>query len=138
MKSTIIKNALVGIGLALLAAYLYPIFLFTLLEGPRGFLAIFSFFPFYLLLYSLWLGIPLGAALGMFIPQMAKGKRRWTAALQGAGFGALSGAVSVFCLASVYGLRAGVGFLLFATMFYCALWVGGYAFLRARGPALYR
>lgn len=138
MKNTTIKNVLVGIILSLVAAYLFPVVLFTVLEWPRGFLLLFSAIPFYGLLYSFWLVIPLGVALGMLIPRMARGKSRWMAALRGAGFGALAGLVSVFCFTSVFNIDSGAGVLWSSVIIYCALWVGGYAFYRADGQSPYR
>jgi hypothetical protein len=138
MKNTTVKNALLGIAIALIAAYLYPAFLFTLIEGPRGLEVLFSAFPLYGLFYSFWLVIPLGAALGMLIPKIAHGKNRWTAALQGAGLGAVGGLVAVYSFTSVHALGPRVGILWVTVIAYCALWVGGYAFYRARGQSLYR
>ncbi len=138
MKNTTIKNALVGIAHALVAAYMFPVVVATFIEWPHGFLVLFSAIPLYSLFYTFWLVIPLGAALGMLIPQIAKGKDRWTAALQGAGFGAVGGFASVFCFTSVYSLRWGTTFFLISVTLYCALWVGGYAFYRAKSQTLYR
>jgi hypothetical protein len=138
MKNATRKNALTGIAIALVATYLFPVVLFTILEWPRGFLILFSAIPFVGLLYSVWLVIPLGAALGMLIPQLAIGKTRWMAALYGAGFGAVGGLVSVFCFTSVYRLHREFAFLWIAVIAYCALLVGGYAFYRAKGQTLYR
>lgn len=138
MKNTTVKNILLGIALALIAAYMFPVVLFTILEGPRGFLALSTAIPLYGLFYSFWLVIPLGVALGMLIPRMAQGKDRLTAALQGAGFGAVGGLASVFCFTSVYQSRGGLGVLWISVILYCALWVGGYAFYRAKGQSPYR
>ncbi|MDT4895299.1 MAG: hypothetical protein QOH25_376 [Acidobacteriota bacterium] len=138
MKNRIIKNVLLGIVIALVATYLFPGVLFFFLEGPKGLLVIFSLLPLYGLFYTFWLVIPLGVALGMLIPRMASGKDRWTAALHGAGFGALAGLVSVFCFTSVFRLGPGVDVLWISVIAYCALWVGGYAFYCARGQSLYR
>lgn len=138
MKNTNGKNVLLGITLALAAAYLYPAFLFTLMEGPAGLEVLLSAFPLYGLMYSFWLVIPLGGALGMLIPKIAAGKNRWMAALQGAGLGAVGGLVAVYSFTSVYSLGPRVGILWVSVIAYCALWVGGYAFYRARGQSLYR
>jgi hypothetical protein len=138
MKNTAIKNVLLGIAISLVAAYLYPVVLFTLLEGTLGLEVLFSLLPLYGLLYTFWIVIPLGAALGMLIPKIAYGKNRWMAALQGAGFGAVGGLVSVFCFTSVFSLGPGTGILWISITAYCAIWVGGYAFYCARGQSLYR
>jgi hypothetical protein len=138
MKSTTKKNALLGIAIALVAAYMFPVVLVTLLEGWQGILLFFSAAPLMGLLYTFWLVIPLGAALGMLIPQMAHGKNRWTAALQGAGFGAIGGLATAFCFISTSELRKGGGVLWILVIAYCALWVGGYAFYLAKNQSLYR
>lgn len=138
MKNSIVKNAFLGIALALVAAYLFPSVLFTMIEGPSGFLVLFTVIPLYGLLYSFWLVIPLGAALGMLIPQMAKGKSRWMAALHGAVLGAVGGFVTMFCFFSVFRIGRTTLSLWVLVLSYCALWVGGYAFLRAKGQSIYR
>jgi phosphotransferase system glucose/maltose/N-acetylglucosamine-specific IIC component len=138
MKNTTLKNALLGIALALVATYMFPIVLVTLAEWPRGFLILFSAAPLYVLLYTFWLVIPLGVALGMLIPQIARGKNRWMAALEGAGLGAVGGLAAVFCFTSVHSLWRITGMLWISVILYSALWVGGYAFYRAKGQSLYR
>jgi hypothetical protein len=139
MKNRTLKNILQGIAIALVAAYLFPVTVITLAEGPKsGAEVLFSLFPLYALLYVSWIVIPLGGALGMLIPPIANGKNRWLAALHGAGFGALAGLAAVFCFTSVFGLGSGAGVLWLMITGYCALWVGGYAFYRAKGPSLYR
>ena len=138
MKNATIKNALVGIVHALVAAYLFPVALATLGEGSSGFMVLFTVIPFYGLLYSFWIVIPLGAALGMLIPQMARGKTRWVAALYSAGYGAIGGFVSFLCFASVLRLRLEMDVFWISAILYCALWVGGYAFYCAKGQSLYR
>ena len=136
MKSRNLRNALVGTALALVAAYILPVLLLKVL----GFVGPLIIIPLYSYLYTCWLVIPLGAALGMFIPQMAKGKTRWMAALHGAGFGALAGLVSAFCLTSVFNLyrERGLGILWISGILYCALFVAGYAFYCAKSQRLYR
>jgi hypothetical protein len=138
MKNTHVKNALLGILIALAATYLFPVVLFTILDWPRGFRVIWTVLPWYGLLYSSWLVIPLGVALGLLIPQMARGKSRWSAALSGAGIGAVAGLVSVYCFTSVYGFRGDTGIIWLSVMAYSALWVGGYAFYCAKGQHPYR
>jgi len=137
VNNTTIKDVLLGIALALVAAYLFPAFLLVFLNGPSGVLVLFTGLPLLGLIHSYWLVIPLGVALGMLIPQIANGKNRWAAALQGAGFGAVGGLVSVYCFTSVFRFRSGLGVLWIAVIVYCALWVGGYASYRARGQSQY-
>jgi hypothetical protein len=136
IKNSTIKNVLLGIALALVAAYFYPIVLVTLMDGTLGLEVLFSGLPLYGLFYTFWLVIPLGAALGMLIPKIAYGKNRWIAALQGAGFGAVGGLVSIFCFTSVFSL--GTDILWFSVIPYCAVWVGAYAWYCAKGQSLYR
>ena len=138
MKNTNVKNALLGMALSLVATYLFPVVLFTILDWPGGFRVIWTVLPWWGLFYSSWLVIPLGVALGLLIPQVARGKSRWSAALHGAGLGAVAGLVSVFCFTSVYGFRGDTSILWLSVMAYSALWVGGYAFYRAKGQSPYR
>lgn len=138
MKSTTTKNALLGIAIAIVAAYMFPVFLVTLLEGWQGILLFFNGAPLLILIYTFWLVIPLGAALGILIPRMARGKNRWTAALQGAGFGAIAGLAAAFCFISTSELRKGGGILWILTIAYCALWVSGCGFYCAKNQSLYR
>ena len=139
MKSGNFKNALLGIILANIAAYMFPTVLIIVLEWPRGFQVLYSPLPLFALFYVSWIVIPLGAALGMLIPQVASGKARWTAALQGTGIGALAGLVSLLTDASVFGVyRMMTGVLVLSAMVYSALWVGAYAFYCANGQSIYR
>ena len=136
MNNTTIKNVLLGIALSLVAAYIFPILLLNLL----GFVPPLTVIPLYALFYTIWLVLPLGASLGMLIPQIAKGKTLWMAALHGAGFGAVAGLASVFCLIYVFNLHREkeLGLLWVSGILYCALWTGGYAFYRAKGRSLSR
>jgi hypothetical protein len=136
MKNKTVKNALLGIALALVAAYFYPIVLFTLLDGSVGFEVLFSLLPLYGVFYTSWIVIPLGAALGMLIPKIAYGKNRWVAALQGAGFGAIGGLASVLCFTSFVSFDTSIFWI--SVPAYCAVWVGAYACYRAKGQSLYR
>ena len=138
MKNSNFKNALLGIVLAVAAAYLYFMFFFFFLVGARRNWSFFTFAPFLALYYTSWVVIPLGAALGMLVPKMAYGKSRWMAALQGTGLGAVAGLISAVCLLSAYGLWMGEGFIVMTVTAYSALWVGAYAFYRAQGQSLYR
>ena len=135
MKNRNLKNALLGIALAVVAAYLFAVAVFALLDLPNSSIAIDSM---YALLYTSWIVVPLGVALGMLIPQMAMGKTRLRAGLQGAGYGAIAGFVAVLCFVSVFRIWAQAGGVWIAVMAYCALWVGAYAFCRAKGQSLYR
>src|SRR5215213_9674359 len=105
MKSRNIKNALLGIILALVATYLYIVAVAVLIGGARGARHAFSIIPFVVLFYISWVVIPSGAALGMLIPRIAYGKTRWMAALQGAVLGAVTGLLALFCLGAVYPLE---------------------------------
>jgi hypothetical protein len=138
MKNTNIKNALIGVAIALVAAYSFPAVLLTLMMGPRGLLILFSFEPLQAMVYVSWIVIPLGAALGMLIPRMAAGKRRWVAALHGAGYGAVGGLAAMICFIYVFSLMRGGDVLAVAAMVYSAVWVGAYAFIRAKAPVRYR
>lgn len=139
MKNRHLKNALLGICLALVAAYLYVAVVGVFIAGARGLSILFSSIPFVLLFYTSWVVIPLGAALGMLIPQIAAGKTRWMAALQGAALGAVAGLLSVVCLASANGIPVlEATFIVLTMIAYCAIWVGAYAFYRAKGQSLYR
>lgn len=138
MKKNFVRDALLGIAIALVAAYLYPAFLFTLMDGLDGLAVLLTTFPLFALSHGFWIVIPLGAALGMLVPKIASGKSRWTAALQGAALGAFAGLVSVYSFTSVNPLGPRTGVLWVTVIVYCAVWVGAYAFLRARGHSLYR
>ena len=138
MKNSKFKNALLGIVLALVAAYLYVVAFAIVIEGPRGWVVFFSIIPFVVLFYTSWVIIPLGAALGMLLPQMAYGKTRLQAALHGAIPGAVAGLVSVLALTSAYRLRMGTDLVLASVVVYCALWTSAYASYRAKGQRLYR
>jgi hypothetical protein len=137
MKSKNIKNALLGIVLALTATYLYIVGVAVLIGGARGLRLAFTAIPFVVLFYISWVVIPSGAALGMLIPRIAYGKSRWMAALQGAVLGAVTGLLALFCLGAVYPFELRDNFVM-SVMVYCALWVGAYAALRVKGQSLYR
>jgi hypothetical protein len=138
MKNTYIKNAVLGIALALIAAYLFPAFLLFFFEGPGALLIMFSTIPLYGLYYSFWVVIPLGAALGILIPQIAYGKSRWVAALQGALYGMVAGLVSAFCFATTVLMGTRDPLIVLSVVAYSTLWVGAYAFFRAKGQSLYK
>ena len=138
MKNTHVKNALLGVAIAFAAAYLFPFVFATLLYGSVGLQLLFSEWTFQVLFYVSWIVIPLGVALGVLIPRVAAGKRRWVAALHGAGYGAVGGLAAMICFASVFlncmrpdGLWVGI-------VVYCAVWVGAYAYIRAKAPVLHR
>jgi hypothetical protein len=138
MKKMSVRNALVGVVLALVAAYLYIVALSVYIEGPRGVTVFFSILPLIGLLYTFWLVIPLGIALGLLIPQLAYGKTRGMAALYGAVPGAVAGAVSILCLDSVYNARLSTDPVAAASVVYCAMWTSAYACYRAQGQRFYR
>ena len=138
MKNTNVKNALIGVGIALVAAYTFPAVLLTLMMGPRGLMFLFSPMSLAGLLYASWIVIPLGVALGMLIPRMAAGKRRWVAALRGAVYGAVGGAAAMICFVYAFGLERETHLLAAAAAAYSALWVGAYAYIRAKAPARYK
>jgi hypothetical protein len=137
VKSKNIKNALLGIVLALVATYMYIVAVAVLIGGARGVPLAFSVIPFVVLFYTSWVVIPSGVALGMLIPRIAFGKTRWMAALQGAVLGAVTGLLALFCLGAVYPLELRDSFVM-SVIAYCALWVGAYAGFRAKGQSLYR
>jgi hypothetical protein len=138
MKNGNFKNALLGTILACIAAYLYFAGFILIVERWRWSPRMLFLFPFVVLFYVSWIVIPLGASLGMLIPRMAYGKARWVAALQGAALGGVAGLISILCLMSAYQQRSGEPFIVASIIAYCALWVGGYAFFRAKGQSLYR
>ena len=139
MNRTHIKNALLGVALALAAAYSFSIILLTVLIGPRGLMGIFTTLPLFGLFYTSWIVVPLGAALGMLIPRIAAGKSRWTAALHGAGYGAVGGLAAMICFVSAYGLVPAPPPLLWVGVaVYSAVWVGAYAYIRAKAPVAHR
>ena len=138
MKNTNVKNALIGVAIALVAAYSFPVVLVTLMMGSRGLRLLFSPVLLQALFYTSWIVIPLGVALGMLIPRMAAGKRRWVAALYGAGYGAVGGLAATICFSYVFGLEKETTPLAAAAVAYCAAWVGAYAFIRAKAPVRYR
>lgn len=138
MKNSKIKDASLGIALAVAAAYLYAVFLFVFILGARWGWVVLTTGPLAALFYTSWAVIPLGAALGMLVPQLAHGKGRWMAALQGAGLGAGAGFLSSICLLAAYGLMWGEGLIVPSITVYSALWVGAYAFYRAQGQSIYR
>ncbi len=134
MNRTNIKNALLGVAIALVAALLFPIVLVTLLVGPDGLRYVLSPVLFIGLFYISWLIIPLGVALGMLIPRIAAGKTRWTAALHGAGYGAAGGLALIFGLTPVFRAPFRPDWMWAAIIAYCAVWVGAYAYIRAKAP----
>ncbi|HEY0379508.1 MAG TPA: hypothetical protein VGC87_21500 [Pyrinomonadaceae bacterium] len=138
MKNTNLRNALIGVAIALVAAYFFPAVFLTLAVGPEGIQILFSTLMLRLLLMTSWIFIPLGAALGMLIPRIAAGKGRWRAALDGAGYGAVGGLAAMICFASVFTPRMKPDVLWIAVVAYCAVWVGAYAYVRAHAPALHR
>lgn len=138
MKTRHFKNALLGIALALAAAYLYFIGFVVFFEGARGWRIAATLIPLLAVFYTSWAVIPIGAALGMLIPRLAAGKSRGTAALHGALFGAGAGLVTGICLTSVFGFVWGTSPLILSMAVYSALWVGAYAFCRAQGESIYR
>jgi hypothetical protein len=139
MNRTNFKNALLGVAIALAATYVFSIILLmVLLPGPRWFRGIFFPLPLVGLIYTSWLVIPLGAALGMLIPRIAAGKSRWAAALHGAGYGAVGGLAALMCFVSVYSLGPAPALLWVGVAAYSAVWVGAYAYIRAKAPVLHR
>lgn len=135
MKNMNVRNALLGVAIALVATYLFPAILFTLLEGPEGLQLLYSPLTINALYVTSWMVIPLGAALGVLIPRIASGKRRWVAALHGAGYGAVGGLAAIICFASIYLRRLEPDVLWVGVVTYCAVWVGAYAYIRAK-PAV--
>ena len=135
MKHATLKNALLGVAIALVAAYLFPAFFAFLIVGPEGLQIMASPLPLRALYYTSWMVIPLGAALGVLVPRIASGKRRWVAALHGAGYGALGGLAAMICFAANFMRQLGQDVLWVAVVFYCAVWVGAYAYIRAKAPA---
>ena len=138
MNRTNIKNALLGVVIALVAACLFPVVLVILLVGPADLGLVFSPVIFIGLFYTSWLVIPLGAALGMLIPRIAAGKTRWAAALHGAGYGAAGGFALMIGLTSIIRSWFGSDLIWVAVMVYCAAWVGAYAYIRAKAPVPHR
>ena len=138
MKNSNLKNALLGIVLAFIAAYLYIFLFIVVIERARGSFRLLAIFPLVALLYTSWVVIPLGVALGMLIPRIAYGKSRWMATLQGAALGGLSGLMAIFCVTSVYPIGLGETIIVLSVMVYSAVWVGAYAFYRVQGQSIYR
>lgn len=138
MKTGHLKNALLGIALALIAAYFYFVGLILFLEGARGWRIVATFVPLMAVFYTSWAVIPIGAALGMLVPRLASGKSRGRAALQGALFGAGAGLVTGICLTTAFGFTWGASSLILSMAVYSALWVGAYACYRATGQSIYR
>lgn len=138
MRNTNVKNALLGVAIALAAAYLFPTVLATLMVGPEGLRLLYSPVTFSALYMTSWMVIPLGAALGVLIPRIAAGKSRWAAALHGAGYGAAGGLAAVICFASIYLRRLGPDVLWVAVVAYCAVCVGAYAYVRVKPPVQHR
>jgi hypothetical protein len=138
MNRTNVRDALLGVVIALVAAYLFPVVLLAPFYGPGALTILFSPIPIQALFYVSWIVVPLGAALGMLIPRVAAGKRRWVAALYGAGYGAVGGLAATLCFAAVFSPRSGPDPLLAAVVTYCAVWVGAYACIRAKAPVIHR
>lgn len=134
MNRTNIKDALLGAGIALVAALLFPITLVLLLAGPEGLRFVLSPALFVGLFYTSWLVIPLGAALGMLIPRIAAGKTRRAAALYGAGYGAAGGLALIIGLAPFLRAPFKPDWFWAAVIAYCAVWVGAYGYVRAKAP----
>lgn len=134
MNRTHIKDALLGVAIALVAALLFPITLVFLLAGPEGLSFVLSPVLFVGLFYTSWLVVPLGAALGMLVPRVAAGKTRWAAALHGAGYGAAGGLALVIGLAPIFRAPFKPDWVWAAVVAYCAVWVGAYAYVRAKAP----
>ena len=129
MRSTIC-DALVGIALALLAAYLFSLafMLSTYLDPaqPAAMTTPFNTFiggPLLWLLFGSMLWAPTGAALGVLIPRIVRRRRRRSAALLGACIGMITGFVP--------GLPFFGSMLHFTTMLYVALWAALYGYRRA-------
>src|SRR5215207_680018 len=122
MNRTNIKNALLGVAIALVAALLFPIALVIVLAGPDGLRFLISPVLLVGLFYTSWLVAPLGAALGMLIPRIAAGKTRWTAALHGAGYGAAGGLALMLGLTPFLHGPLTPDLLWAAVIAYCAVW----------------
>jgi hypothetical protein len=137
MKNENLKNAVLGTVLALAAAYTYAIGFALLVFEMRAPFNFLVGIPLLSLSYNFWIVIPLGIALGMLIPQIASGKARWVAALQGAALGGVGGLMAILCFASISGIGF-EGVIILSVMGYSALWVGGYAFYCAKNQSLYR
>jgi hypothetical protein len=133
MKSTP-KDMFLGIIFALVAFYVY----FTILIWNTQDAASFFISAFFLLLYTFWIVIPMGAVLGIIIPKMVYDKTPKLAALQGAAIGIAAAIIIVLGLSIFYGISESWlrGFLQIAGYF--VAWTTIYALTRARRSSLYR
>lgn len=136
MERTNVKNALRGVVIALAAAYFFAVLLIAVTDGPGGLKYAFGPLALFALVYTSWVVVPLGAALGMLIPRIAAGKNRWAAALHGAGYGAAGGLAAMMCFSSVFFNTLRPDMLWVGLVAYCAVWVGAYGYIRAKAPAL--
>src|SRR4051812_12211353 len=85
-----VVDMLLGVLIALAAAHVYSVIIFWKTidsHNPKEVAVLFLIVPFYALLYTFWFVIPLGAALGIAIPEAVRNKSRWMAALLGAALG---------------------------------------------------
>jgi hypothetical protein len=136
-----IKNALKGIAIALVAAYGFGIFFGLSFNSGRADIANSLFgglivIPIIGLLYSFWFVIPIGAILGILIPKIARNYSRKITLIYGLLIGLAIGITLSLILSAIgftTGFRDGywldfISFLL-ATSIYSALWTMGYAYL---------
>lgn len=144
-----LKNALKGIAIALTAAYFFPIVgspLFGFGDPSNGLqkslFILFIFTPIFGLIYSFWLVVPLGIALGSLIPQIARQQPRQTAILYGLLIGLLGGTALSLILSAVKilpGFRDGYwrdfAIVLLAMSVYSAVWTSLYTYWQGRKTA---
>jgi hypothetical protein len=134
-----IKNALKGIAIALIAAYGFGI-VFSLIFGFDDPMAkpgsIFIVIPIFGLFYSFWFVIPIGVILGILIPKIAYSHSRRNAIIYGLLTGLAVGTVGSLALSAI-GLTdqfrfpnwANFTVFLIVMSLYSAIWTAAYAYL---------
>jgi hypothetical protein len=138
----IIKNALKGIAIALVAAYFFGI-VFGLLYGSRSlFDSVFGSFiliPIVGVIYTFWFVIPIGAIFGILIPKIARHHSRKVTIIYGLLIGIVVGIAGTFAL-WVIGFQDGfreshsrdVIIFLSVMSLYSSIWTIAYAYLSSK------
>lgn len=141
MKAMTLKNALKGILIALLAAFIYAAIILTSFLGAG-----------WVLLNTCWFVIPAGAVIGIMIPRITERKTPLKAALSGIILAIFLGSIGSLLIAFYFdvipvmspsaritnpslwwaALWRRVVFQAIFMAIYSAIWIAGYAYYRAK------
>jgi len=141
MKAMTLKNAVKGILIALLAAFIYAVIILSSFLGAG-----------WVLLNTCWFVIPAGAVIGIMIPRVAEKKTPLKAAVSGVILAIFLGAIGSLLIAFYFDVipvlspsaritnsplwwaafRRRVVLQATFMAIYSAIWIAGYAYYRAK------